>query len=183
MPGARTPRQASTHRCAWLATWAWRGSGGRDDSAAGPHGGNPHRRPDGLRDGKTGVGTRRRDHRSHVPHDEAVFGGTRDQVMRSVTSGGPGLVAVGSAGKGGDHDAIVWTSPDGLNWSRVAHDEKAFGGESIQVMQYVTIAPSGLRALGLDGPFDASSAAVWISPGWDQLVTRAPRRGASRRKG
>ena len=100
---------------------------------------------------------------SRVPHDEAVFGGRRDEVMLSVIAGGPGLVAVGSVGKGGDHDAIVWTSTDGLTWSRVAHDEAVFGGESIQVMHHVTAAGPGLVALGLDGPFDASSAAAWIS--------------------
>ena len=100
---------------------------------------------------------------SRVPHDEPVFGGTHDQMMLSVTAGGPGLVAVGSAGQGGDHDAIVWTSPDGLTWSRVAHDEAVFGGESIQVMHDVTVIDGSLLALGLDGPFDASSAAAWTS--------------------
>ena len=100
---------------------------------------------------------------SRVPHDEAVFGGRRDQVMLSVVAGSPGLVAVGSAGTGGDHDAAVWTSPDGIGWSRVVHDEEVFGGESIQVMHHVTVAGPGLVALGLDGPFDASSAAAWTS--------------------
>jgi hypothetical protein len=54
-----------------------------------------------------------------VPHNEAVFGGETDgyygQSMSSVTAGGPGLVAVGSdLGR-----AVVWTSVDGITWSRV----------------------------------------------------------------
>lgn len=73
---------------------------------------------------------------SRVPHDEAVFGGPDlssinfDAVspasMASVTSGGPGLVAVGQD----NGDAAVWTSVDGLIWSRVPADEAVFGGES-----------------------------------------------------
>ena len=101
------------------------------------------------------------------PHDEAVFGGTRDQVMRSVTSGGPGLVAVGSAGKGGDHDAIVWTSPDGLNWSRFPHDDNALGGLRDQRLLDVVVAGSALVAVGFEGPgFQGqggdADAAVWV---------------------
>ena len=100
---------------------------------------------------------------SRVPHDEAVFGGTKDEAMLSVVAGGPGLVSVGSFGKGGDHDAIVWTSTDGLTWSLVAHDEAVFGGESMQVMHRVVAGGPGLLVFGLNGPFDAGSAVVWFS--------------------
>ena len=42
----------------------------------------------------------------------------------SVTVGGPGLVAVGAEDSGSlDRDAAVWTSVDGIAWSRVPHDE------------------------------------------------------------
>ena len=44
---------------------------------------------------------------SRVPHDEAVFGRAGSK-MRSVTAGGPGLVAVGDDKAGGD--AAVWTA-------------------------------------------------------------------------
>ncbi len=56
---------------------------------------------------------------SRVPHDKAVFGGEGYQVMNSVTVGGPGLVAVGWDGPYFDAVAAVWTSPDGITWSRV----------------------------------------------------------------
>jgi hypothetical protein len=59
--------------------------------------------------------------------------------MSAVTVGGPGLVAVGE--RGGDSDQVVqsgawianrevgavWTSVDGLTWSRVPHDPSVFG--------------------------------------------------------
>jgi hypothetical protein len=81
---------------------------------------------------------------SRVPHDDAVFGratGQPDEIfgMSAVTTGGPGLVAVG--GRGGASDFVggsggwiadrpvgaVWTSIDGFTWSRVAHDPAVFG--------------------------------------------------------
>jgi len=56
--------------------------------------------------------------------------------MVSVTVGGPGLVAVGfdRTPDNDEGDAAVWTSPDGLTWSRVDHDEAVFGGGSRQMM-------------------------------------------------
>ena len=53
--------------------------------------------------------------------------------MWSVTAAGPRLVAAGTAG---DHSAAVWTSVDGITWSRGPHDEAVFGGPSTQVLTY-----------------------------------------------
>lgn len=39
--------------------------------------------------------------------------GTLPSGMANVVTGGPGLVAVGGDGSGGDFDAAVWTSIDG----------------------------------------------------------------------
>jgi branched-chain amino acid transport system substrate-binding protein len=47
---------------------------------------------------------------NRVPHDEAVFGGPGFQLVSSVVVGGPGLVAVGDDGSGGDLDAAVWVA-------------------------------------------------------------------------
>jgi hypothetical protein len=104
-----------------------------------------------------------------VPHDEAVLGGHEVREMFGVTAGGPGLVAVGSdgAGDGVDKDAVVWTSPDGINWSRVPHDEPVFGGaDSHQSITSVTVGGPGLVAVGVDESNDDldKDAAVWTSP-------------------
>ena len=63
---------------------------------------------------------------SRVPDDESVFGAAE---MFSVTAGGPGLVAVGGKARprSDDYDPAVWTSVDGLTWSRVPDDESVFG--------------------------------------------------------
>ncbi len=97
---------------------------------------------------------------SRVPHDEAVFGGGGSQQMWGVTAGGPGLVAVGrdtdvSIAK---ENAAVWTSVDGLTWSRVPHDEAAFGGH--KGMNRVIAGGPGLVAVGFDDP---QAGAVWTS--------------------
>jgi hypothetical protein len=118
---------------------------------------------------------------SRVPHDEAVFGGQRRVYhMNSITPGGPGLVAVGQSDRFGEGDplnegdvnegdAVVWTSVDGLTWTRVPHDEAVFGGVETQGMFDVTAGGPGLVAVGRDGAgmaWDNSrgqDAAVWTS--------------------
>ena len=50
-----------------------------------------------------------------------------------------------------DRDAIVWTSADGLTWSRLPHDEAVFGGPQEQKMHDVAAAdlqPPGLAGEG-----------------------------------
>ncbi len=108
---------------------------------------------------------------SRVPEGGAVFGGAGDQLMESVAAGGPGLVAVGWDGSGGELrspavglDGAVWTSVDGLTWSRVSDDEAVLGGEGFQQMLGVTVGGPGLVAVGRDesGTTDFD-AAVWSS--------------------
>jgi hypothetical protein len=87
--------------------------------------------------------------------------------MSSVTAGGPGLVAVGSDGHPDAENAVVWTSPDGVTWSRVPHNEVVFGGGA--EMSSVTVGGPGLVAVG--------GATVWTSP--DGITwSRAPHNGA-----
>ena len=98
-----------------------------------------------------------------VGHEETVFRGAGHQAMRAVAAGGPGLVAVGDDGSGGDEDAAVWTSADGLRWRRVPHDEAVFGGADVEVMSSVAKGGPGLVAVGYDGSAVDADAAVWTS--------------------
>jgi hypothetical protein len=106
---------------------------------------------------------------ARVPHDDEVFGGPSDVWMNSVVVGGPGLVAVGRAMSGrNDGDAAVWTSADGATWTRVAHAEDVFGGPGVQEMKAVIAGGPGLVAVGWDGLYEEHSvrsadAAVWTS--------------------
>ena len=79
--------------------------------------------------------------------------------MYSVTAGGPGLVAVGTDG----FHAAVWTSPDGITWSRVPHDEAVFGGEGVPSIESVTAGGPGLVAVGSDTSITHKGAAVWVA--------------------
>ena len=104
---------------------------------------------------------------ARVPHDDQMF---NDAAVLGIAEGGPGLVAVGSTfnPEYPDEDiaAAVWTSADGMSWSRVPHQEEVFGGPGIQDMKDVVAGGPGLVAIGWDNPLDGwnSSAAVWTSP-------------------
>jgi hypothetical protein len=89
--------------------------------------------------------------------------------MFGVTAGGPGLVAVGWMDDSVDDvDAAVWTSVDGITWTRVPHDEAVFGGALNQHMTDVTVGGPGLVVVGDEGngAIDHSGdqvPAVWTS--------------------
>jgi hypothetical protein len=78
-----------------------------------------------------------------------------------VVAGGPGLVAVGLDESVGDTDAAVWTSPDGLTWTREPHDEAVFGGPGFQEMVWITPGGPGLVAVGYDSAGGDWDTAVW----------------------
>ncbi len=103
---------------------------------------------------------------TRLPDDESVLG--FGALMRSVTAYDDGFVAVGSDDSGGDADAAVWLSPDGLSWTRVAHDESVFGGEvdqlPDQLMVSVAAFGGGLVAVGESSSVFEINAAVWTSP-------------------
>jgi hypothetical protein len=125
---------------------------------------------------------------SRVPHDETVFGGVDSQQILAVTVGGPGLVAVGNDGGRGPWDnnaethAAVWTSADGVNWSRVPHDETVFGTGGNPVMLSVTAGGPGLVAVGADYyPSELAETPVWTSPDgvtWTRVPDDATVRGS-----
>lgn len=69
-----------------------------------------------------------------------------------VTVGGPGLVAVGADYyPSGLAETPVWTSPDGITWTRVPDDETVRGS-----MTGVIVGGPGLVAVGAGGK-------VWTS--------------------
>ncbi len=99
--------------------------------------------------------------------DGAGGGGHHGQTMYDVVARrGGGFVAVGydlsDVRANPRFDAAVWTSPDGVRWSRLPNLGDAFGTgrDASQVMKAVTETPSGLLVgVGRDG----LEGAVWIS--------------------
>jgi hypothetical protein len=135
---------------------------------------------------------------TRVPHDEAVFGADEIMWMNDVTFGDSMLVAVGTSyqrveqlasSRWGpideildpitridiDADAAVWTSVDGLEWSRVDAGDEVFGGDTVwQRMYAVGTGGPGFVAVGQEG-FDFLGVDDWtpvlgINPDGDEHV-------------
>ena len=98
-----------------------------------------------------------------VAHDEAVFGGSSTQAMLGLAAGETLLVAVGYDESGGDRDAAVWVSADGVTWERITHNETVLGGANDQEMRSVVADGSGFIAVGYDQETSEIHAAVWLS--------------------
>ena len=104
-----------------------------------------------------------------------------DAAIVAVTSGGPGLVAVGEADEEaltGEYrgDVAVWVSADGTAWERI--DDPSFTGDSDSSCTTVTLyqgvwrvasGPLGIVAVGRD----ACNGAVWTSEdgrNWTEVI-------------
>jgi hypothetical protein len=72
-------------------------------------------------------------------------------------------VAVGRDGNDGALNAAVWTSSNGIDWTRVPDDDAVFGGSGSQAMFGVAASESGLVAVGYDASGGDADAAVWTS--------------------
>jgi hypothetical protein len=102
---------------------------------------------------------------SRVPHDEAVFNPTGQDVMHDVIVGGPGFVAVGRSGSDGENSA-VWVSEDGITWSLLPNGEPPLDGFA---MFGVTAGGPGIVAVGFDfdpdgpGSTRVAGGAMWTS--------------------
>ncbi|HSL82939.1 MAG TPA: hypothetical protein VLF66_09190, partial [Thermoanaerobaculia bacterium] len=92
------------------------------------------------------------------------LGGPKSQSMRAVVSAGPGYVALGTDGFGGDLDAAVWTSSDGITWEYVIDRQGVLGGAESQEMTAAVAWDDVLIAVGYDDSGEDRDAAVWISP-------------------
>jgi hypothetical protein len=90
--------------------------------------------------------------------------GATDAYMHAVAVGGPGFVAVGTQAHyvpgGATFDAAVWTSIDGVGWSRVPFSEGFKYGSATDVVAFGGgFVASGQTLAGQEGGPDA----VWTS--------------------
>ncbi|HAX81064.1 MAG TPA: hypothetical protein DCY40_00655 [Actinobacteria bacterium] len=99
-----------------------------------------------------------------VPDETGARSGSGDQAAFSLAVGGPGLVAVGYEEYEDEMDGAVWTSPDGITWTRVPDGLGVFGGPGDQRIFAVTVGGPGLVAVGEEFRDDALGIAVWVSP-------------------
>ena len=79
--------------------------------------------------------------------------------MHGVAAAGPGFVAVGEENWGGV--PAIWTSVDGVSWTRAALDARTFHNGT---MLSVTDVGSGAVAVGANAHASGGTgAAVWVS--------------------
>jgi hypothetical protein len=106
-----------------------------------------------------------------------IVGGTLgDGNIVDVTTGGPGLVAVGSYERSPDfrhnnasgftdsQTAVVWTSTDGTSWTRGPDDADVFGGATMNAVA------SGTPGLAAVGRSEFHNDAAWFSADGVQWV-------------
>jgi hypothetical protein len=95
-----------------------------------------------------------------VPEQESFQAHGQPIRMAAVARSANGLVAVGWKSDGGNGSAVVWNSPDGIEWRRTEGVPSFSGAE----MDGVTAGPVGLVAVGTSGYPDNDQAQVWIGP-------------------
>ena len=95
--------------------------------------------------------------------NEEALGGEGDQRLLGVAAGDFGFVAVGCSGCRGDAvTPVVWTSVDGLTWTRTDGDRLPSQGSAGE-LSAITVVGSTLVAAGWEeGPSD-QDAAVWTA--------------------
>jgi hypothetical protein len=91
-----------------------------------------------------------------IPHDEAVFGGSGDQVVTGVAASPKSLVAVGSEDSPTGSRAVSWISSDGLSWTR---SEQVVNDSEMEDVVWF-----GAGGLFVAVGHQVSEAAVWTSP-------------------
>jgi photosystem II stability/assembly factor-like uncharacterized protein len=120
---------------------------------------------------------------SRVPHDE-VFTRRGDATgMHSVAAIDSRVVAVGPGPLQAPPEssiAMVWTSPDGREWSRVPHDQAIFGDGPYK-MHSVAANDSTLVAIGVEDSEDVEGVeqVIWRSSDdgdtWSLVTSEQPR--------
>ena len=101
--------------------------------------------------------------------DPAVFGGPDYQSMTAIESGPTGLIAVGPEWiTPTSTDAAVWTSTDGIAWSRFGDDQAVLGGDGFQFPTAIAVGSENVVISGYDCDDDVNWAqgcrgVVWAS--------------------
>jgi hypothetical protein len=84
-------------------------------------------------------------------------------TVLGLTATDGGAVAVGSDGAPGEGDAAVWTSKDGLDWTRQDLAEEGLGGSGAQWLGAVVVSGDRVIALGRSTTYEEDHLTIWRS--------------------
>ena len=107
----------------------------------------------------------------HVSPSEEELAAPGHQVMAAAAATDALVVAAGYDASGGDRDAAVWISTDGVDWEQVEGADLITPGD--QQIMGITATSTGFVAVGYDGASGDWDAAVWLSPdglGWSRVT-------------
>ena len=107
---------------------------------------------------------------SEVTHD-GTFGGGGNQQAYACAASDDGFIVVGSDDRSGDADARVWTSEDGLEWTRT--ESGMFGGGGDQWASAAAAVPGGGWLIGgTDTAVGDGDVALWRLGGDGEISRR-----------
>jgi hypothetical protein len=98
--------------------------------------------------------------------DPALESGPHELVRAlGAAADDQGYLAVGDITVDGriDDDAMAWTSPDGVRWTRVAASAGTFGGPDAEMAQLATPWQAGWAAAGIVTNQKGTSLIAWVS--------------------
>ena len=105
-----------------------------------------------------------------------AFGGPGDQTIEDCAVTAKGFVAAGSSTTGDLADAAVWTSPDGVTWTRV--EAPVLAGDDAQFISGMAAEGVEVVAVGADGRSGEYEVALWHSGDagatWDRVELGKP---------
>ncbi len=107
--------------------------------------------------------------------DIQALAGPETQDIRTVARNGDMLIAGGTDAAGGDHDAALWRSSEGITWDPIEAGENVLGGQGEQWVVTVEPHEDGFVAVGYDKQDGDENAAVWLSPdgeSWRRVPSR-----------
>ena len=108
---------------------------------------------------------------------ETVIDRADQPTINSLLVAPNGVWAAGTVVDGTDEDAAVWTSTDGIHWSRVNSATRSFGGNGDHVIDALTTLGNGFVAVGAVRTGAQWMPASWISPdgvSWSQASESFP---------
>jgi hypothetical protein len=89
-------------------------------------------------------------------------GGTA--AVHAVAATGNGFTAIGTAGRGGSQNVVIWTSTDGRTWTSKSPSVTGLSGQGIQEITALTVSGSTLTGVGFTASPVSEAPTIWRSP-------------------